>query len=140
MTFEEAKEKLKHIHGLKVKAKEIAADINECQLNIDALTLHSGLSGALQIDGGRSDSVVERIVVKIEQRQEQLVKLLDNIMREEDALASSIQVLSELEQDVIVGYYLRDKSHGRLARELHYSEGHIKYLKHKALEKIANKI
>lgn len=136
MTFEEAKDKLKRIHTLKTKARDVAADINECQLNIDALTLHSGLSGALQIDGGRSDSVVERIVVKIEQRQEQLVKLLDNIMREEDALASSIQVLSELEQDVIVGYYLRDKTHAKLARELHYSIRGIEDIKKRAIKRM----
>lgn len=51
MTFEEARDKLKRIHTLKTKARDVAADINECKNNIEALTLHSALSGVLKIDG-----------------------------------------------------------------------------------------
>lgn len=137
MTFEEARDKLKRIHTLKTKARDVAADINECKNNIEALTLHSALSGALKIDGGQTDSVVERIVLKIEERQKRLETLLDDVMREEDELAAAIQSLSGLEQDVIIGYYLRDKTHAKLARELHYSERAIKYIKARAITKLA---
>lgn len=136
MTFEEARDKLKHIHTLKTKARDVAADINECKNNIEALTLHSALSGALKIDGGQTDSVVERIVIKIEERQKRLETLLDDVMREEDELAAAIQSLSGLEQDVIIGYYLRDKTHSKLARELHYSIRGIEDIKKRAIKKI----
>ena len=136
MTFEEARDKLKRIHTLKTKARDVAADINECKNNIEALTLHSALSGALKIDGGQTDSVVERIVLKIEERQKRLETLLDDVMREEDELAAAIQSLSGLEQDVIIGYYLRDKTHAKLARELHYSIRGIEDIKKRAIKKI----
>ena len=100
------------------------------------MTLHSALSGALKIDGGQTDSVVERIVLKIEERQKRLETLLDDVMREEDELAAAIQSLSGLEQDVIIGYYLRDKTHAKLARELHYSIRGIEDIKKRAIKKI----
>jgi len=140
MTFEEAKDKLKRIHTLKTKARDVAADINECKNNIEALSLKSGLDGMEQVDGGKLNSIEERILLLMEKQQLRLEKLLDEIMYEEDKLNEAVHLLTETEHDIIVGYYMRDKSHKRLARELHYSEGHIKYLKRKALEKIANKI
>ena len=140
MTFEEAKEKLKRIRYLKNKARDIVADINECKNNKAALSLKSGLDGMEQVDGGKLNSIEERILLLMEKQQLRLEKLLDEIMYEEDKLNEAVHLLTETEHDIIVGYYMRDKSHKRLARELHYREGHIKYLKRKALEKIANKI
>lgn len=140
MTFEEAKEKLKRIRYLKNKARDIVADINECKNNKAALSLKSGLDGMEQVDGGKLNSIEERILLLMEKQQLRLEKLLDEIMYEEDKLNEAVHLLTETEHDIIVGYYMWDKSHKRLARELHYSEGHIKYLKRKALEKIANKI
>lgn len=140
MTFEEAKEKLKQIRNLKNKARDVMADINECRQNIDALTLHSALSGVLRVQGGESDSVVERIVAKIEERQQKLEVLLERIFAEEDELNAALETLTETERDVIIGYYLRDKSHKRLAREMSYSERSVRYIKERALNKIATKL
>ncbi|MFQ7078539.1 MAG: hypothetical protein ACLRSW_11710 [Christensenellaceae bacterium] len=133
MTFEEAKEKLKRIRYLKNKARDIVADINECKNNKAALSLKSGLDGMEQVDGGKLNSIEERILLL---RLQQL--RLNWTSMYEDKLNGGLFLLTETEHD-IVGYYMRI-NHKRLARELHYSEGHIKYLKHKALEKIANKI
>lgn len=137
MTFEEAKEKLKQIRNLKNKARDVMEDINECRQNIDALTLHSALSGALRVQGGESDSVVERIVAKIEERQQKLEVLLERIFAEEDELNAALETLTETERDVIIGYYLRDKSHKRLAWEMSYSVRGIEDIKARALHKIA---
>ncbi len=57
-------------------------------------------------------------------------------MREEDELAAAIQSLSGLEQDVIIGYYLRDKTHAKLARELHYSIRGIEDIKKRAIKRM----
>lgn len=138
MTFEEAKEKLKQIRNLKNKARDVMADINECRQNIDALTLHSALSGVTRVQGGASDSVVERIVEKIEERTHKLEVLLESIFAEEDELNAALETLTETERDVIIGYYLRDKSHKRLAREMSYTERNIKYIKQRAIKKIGD--
>ena len=140
MNFEEAKEKLKQIRNLKNKARDVMADINECRQNIDALTLHSALSGATRVQGGASDSVVERIVEKIEERTHKLEVLLERIFAEEDELNAALETLTETERDVIIGYYLRDKSHKRLAREMSYSERSVNYIKERAIGKIARKL
>lgn len=140
MTFDEAKEKLKRIRYLKNKARDIVADINECNKNKAALSLKSALNGSERVSGSKLNSVEERILLLIEKQQRRLEKLLDEIMHEEDILNEAIQSLTETEQDIIIGYYMRDKSHRRLAREMSYSEGHIKYLKRRALEKIADKV
>lgn len=140
MTFEEARELLRQIRGLKTKARDIVKDINECRDNIEALTLRSALSGAERVSGGEMTSVEERIIAWIEQRQAQLEETLGKVMSLEDRLAEAIRGLTETEQDVIINYYLRDKSHARLAREMNYSERSIKYIKARAIGKISDKM
>ena len=103
MTFEEAKEKLKRIRYLKNKARDIVADINECKNNKAALSLKSGLDGMEQVDGGKLNSIEERILLLMEKQQLRLEKLLDEIMYEEDKLNEAVHLLTETEHDIIVG-------------------------------------
>lgn len=140
MTFEEAKEMLKQIRNLKNKARDIMADINECRENIDALTLHSALSGTERVQGGEADSVVERIVERLENKTHSLETLLDKIFDREDELNAALETLTETERDVIIGYYMRDKSHKKLAREMSYSERSVYYIKERAIGKMAQKL
>lgn len=140
MTFEEAKEMLKQIRGLKNKARDIMADINECRQNIDALTLHSALSGTMRVQGGEADSVVEQIVERLEERTHKFETLLERIFKQEDELTAALETLTETERDVIIGYYMRDKSHKRLAREMNYSVRSVNYIKERAIGKISQKL
>ena len=137
MTFEETRELLKELREARRYAIQVQRDIQSIRENIDALQSPLGKDTA---GGGQADSVVERIVVRLVAKQEDLAKALENVMDTEDKLEEAIKTLTAREREIIVGYYMRDRTHYQLARECGYEERQVYRIKKQAIWKISKKV
>lgn len=137
MTFEETRELLKELREARRYAIQVQRDIQSIRENIDALQSPLGKDTA---GGGQAGSVVERIVVRLVAKQEDLARALENVMDTEDKLEAAIKTLTAREREIIVGYYMRDRTHYQLAREIGYTDRNIIYIKNKAIGKLSKKL
>lgn len=137
MTFEETRELLKELREARRYAIQVQRDIQSIRENIDALQSPLGKDTA---GGGQAGSVVERIVVRLIAKQEDLARALEAVMDTEDKLEEAIKTLTAREREIIVGYYMRDRTHYQLARECGYEERQIRRVKNQAIGKISKKI
>ena len=137
MTFEETRELLKDLREARRYAIQIQRDIRAIKENIDSLQSPLGKDTA---GGGQAGSVVERIVVRLVAKQEDLAKALENVMDTEDKLEAAIKTLTAREREIIIGYYMRDRTHYQLARECGYEERQIRRVKNQSIGKISKKI
>lgn len=136
MTYDETKDMLGDIKFAKRRALNIRRDIRELELNIDALVLRPSADGE-RVQSQTSDSTVERVVLRLERLRERFSEALDDIMDKEDRLFAAVEELNPVEKDIIIGYYLRDKTHDRLGRECSYSLRSINYIKCNAIKKLS---
>lgn len=136
MTYDETKDMLDDIKFAKRRALNIRRDIRELELNIDALVLRPAAGGE-RVQSQTSDSTAERVVLRLERLRERFSEALDDIMDKEDRLFAAVEELNPVEKDIIIGYYLRDKTHDRLGRECSYSLRSINYIKCNAIKKLS---
>lgn len=127
---------LDDIKFAKRRALNIRRDIRELELNIDALVLRPAAGGE-RVQSQTSDSTAERVVLRLERLRERFSEALDDIMDKEDRLFAAVEELNPVEKDIIIGYYLRDKTHDRLGRECSYSLRSINYIKCNAIKKLS---
>ena len=137
MTFEETRELLKELREARRYAIQVQRDIQSIRENIDALQSPLGKDPA---GGGQAGSVVERIVVRLVAKQEDLARALEAVMDTEDKLEEAIKTLTVREREIIVGYYMRDRTHYQLARECGYEERQVYRIKKQAIWKISKKV
>ena len=137
MTFEETRELLKDLREARRYAIQVQRDIQSIRENIDALQSPLGKDTA---GGGQAGSVVERIVVRLVAKQEDLAKALENVMDTEDKLEAAIKTLTAREREIIIGYYMKDRTHYQLARECGYEERQVYRIKKQAIWKISKKV
>lgn len=127
---------LDDIKFAKRRALNIRRDIRELELNIDALVLRPAAGGE-RVQSQTSDSTAERVVLRLERLRERFSEALDDIMDKEGRLFAAVEELNPVEKDIIIGYYLRDKTHDRLGRECSYSLRSINYIKCNAIKKLS---
>ena len=139
MTFEETKEKLAEIKREKHRLLNLRRDMREASENIDALTLRPSW-GIERVQSQSSETTVERLVLRLEALRERFEKQLDRVMDLEDKLFAAIEELTPVEKEIIIGCYLRDKTHKQLSRECFCCVRSVNYLKKQAIEKISSKI
>lgn len=139
MTYDETKDMLDDIKFAKRRALNIRRDIRELELNIDALVLRPA-AGRERVQSQTSDSTVERVVLRLERLRERFAEALDDIMDKEDRLFAAVEELNPVEKDIIIGYYLRDKTHDRLGKECSYSVRQTIRIKNNAIAKISEKV
>lgn len=137
MTFEETRELLKDLREARRYAIQVQRDIQSIRENIDALQSPLGKDTA---GGGQAGSVVERIVVRLVAKQEDLARALEAVMDTEDKLEEAIKTLTAREREIIIGYYMRDRTHYQLARECGYEERQVYRIKKQAIWKISKKV
>lgn len=137
MTFTETRELLKDLKAARKYACRLKRDLKELESDYGAL--HA--SGEREIAAvGVVSSPVERIVVRIEKAREGFAKALERVFDLEDQIAEAMEGLTYEERNILTDYYMRDRTHYQLAREYGYCERSVRYLKNRAIEKIARKI
>ncbi len=133
MTFEEAKDKLQELKHAKRRVKTIH----------DELQLLIGIKSSLNVSEGhpkgKFHSSVEQAYAKIEVQQVKLADALNSAFALEDELAAAIGTLSPIEQDIIIGSYMRQRTHEQLAEEIGYTTRNIEYIKRSAIKKLSRK-
>jgi DNA-directed RNA polymerase specialized sigma subunit len=135
MTYIEVKKLLEQIKHKKRLAERIKQEINTLRENYDTLTCP--LVGVPNSNTHSQDSPVERLFMRVAEKQEKLAKLLNGIMDLEDKLSEAIKKLTFYEQEIIIGYYYQGKTHTQLAYETHYSRESTFRYKRQAIQKIA---
>ena len=139
MTYDETKDMLEDIKHAKRRALNIHRDIRELELNIDALVLRPS-TGRERVQCHTSETTVERVVLRLERLRERFTKAIDEIMDREDRLFAAVEELNPVEKDIIIGFYLREKTHDKLGKECGYCERQVRYIKTAAIRKISQKI
>lgn len=137
MTFTETKELLKDLKAARMYACRLKMDLKELESDYGALRA----SGEREIAAvGVVSSPVERILVRIEKAREGFARALERVFDLEDRIAEAMEGLTYEEKNILTDYYMRDKTHYRLAREYGYCERHIKRLKDSAIRNLSEKL
>ena len=134
MTFDEAKRKLQDLKNAKRRVLNIHERFEELVKIKSSLDIPAGRSK------GKFSSPVEQAYERIEERKLALAEALNHAFSIEDELTAAIESLDSTERDVIIGSYLRQRTHDQLAEELGYSERNIRYIKETAIEKLSEKL
>lgn len=140
MTFNECKAMLENIKERKRIIRSIRREIEDIDKDIEALSLRSTLGNSGLGHGSEISRPVERIVLRLRERQADFEKQLDLIMELEDKVAQAIKELPDDEQDVIISYYMSDDCMYSVANKVHLSESTAYRKKKRAIGKIARKI
>ena len=138
MTIEECRKMLGDMRRAKARAKRMRNELEEMQGDIAALALKSALNGT-EGHGNAVSRPVERIVERIQQRQEAFAAALDEAFAIEDKLADAIRSLTPEEQDVIIECYMRGTPMRKIAGALFMSERTAYRLRGTATRKIAER-
>lgn len=134
MQTEEARELLKQVKAARRRALAIKQSLLELESDIAAL---SSPLGRVSIRSQPQNSVVENAYFRVEKRREDFAEALIRVYELEDKLQQAISKLTPIEQEIITGFYMKDKTNYQLARGIGYSVRSIKYIKAGAIEKIA---
>lgn len=137
MTYEQVKQKLENVRKLKRLCLRIQKEINNYRDTYDALACPLGNHAP---GGGAISDPTQRLALRVIAKREEFEEALTLMMDEEDELTAAVALLPPTERDIIIGYYIQDRTHYQLARECSYSEQHIRRLKVKAIKKIGDKI
>ena len=135
MTYQEVKKLLEDLKRSKRLCLRYKDEIAAVKDDYGALTSPVGSFGQPRCHSTTPTTM--RLIERLESRQERFEKELAKMMDIEDRLAEAIQLLDKAEQDIIIGYYMRDRKHHQLARECNYSEQHIRRIKTRAIIKIS---
>ena len=134
MTYNEAKDKLKALKGLKrlVRAKARQIQEEREQISITAVDYSKE-----HVSGGTATSMQQRFAEHMERLEAEYDRLLDRMREVEDMLAEHLGDLSDIEQAIIVERYMHNKSWRQIEKEYEYSIDSIFRLHHTAVVKIS---
>ena len=135
MTYQEVKkllEDLKRSKRLCLRYKDEIAAIKD---DYGALSSPVGSFGQPRCHSTTPTTM--RLIERLEARQERFEKELAKMMDIEDRLAEAIQLLDKAEQDIIIGYYMRERKHHQLAMELYCSPETTYRIKRRAIKKLS---
>ena len=134
MTYNEAKDKLKALKGLKrlVRAKARQIQEEREQINITAVDYSKE-----RVSGGTATSMQQRFAEHMERLEAEYDRLLDRMREVEDMLAEHLGDLTDIEQAIIVERYMHNKSWRQIEKEYEYSIDSIFRLHHTAVAKIS---
>lgn len=138
MTYDEVKDLLDDVRVRKRLCLRLEKEINAMRDIYDTLTCPLG-----NMSPSRSTEIsnpTERLALRVADKRAEFEKELSDMMDLEDELAVAINLLPPTERDIIIGYYMQDETHRKLARECNYSERHIKRIKKTATNKIWSKL
>lgn len=140
MTIDECKHLLSSMRTAKNRARAIRREIEEIEKDIAALSLRSALGNVQETHGTGISKPVERIVERLYEQHTQLEDAYNEVFAIEDKLAAAIQELPEDEKEVIVDYYMRDRSLINISVNSYMSRRSVCYKKKSAIGKIAKRI
>lgn len=134
MTYNEAKDKLKALKGLKrlVRAKARQIQEEREQISITAVDYSKE-----HVSGGSATSMQQRFAEHMERLEAEYDRLLDRMREVEDMIAEHLGDLTDIEQAIIVERYMHNKSWRQIEREYEYSIDSIFRLHHTAVTKIS---
>ena len=134
MTYNEAKDKLKALKGLKrlVRAKARQIQEERAQIGITAVDYSKE-----RVSGGTATSMQQRFAEHMERLEAEYDRLLDRMREIEDMIAEHLRDLSDIEQAIIVERYMHNKSWRQIEKEYEYSIDSIFRLHHMAITKIS---
>ena len=81
----------------------------------------------------------ERFNTELRGKGHALDWMFEKIFEMEDKLSDAIQRLPVVEQEIIIGSYMRQKSDIQLSRELFYNADYIRQVRTKAIHHLADK-
>jgi RNA polymerase sigma factor (sigma-70 family) len=136
MTYKEAKRLLEQIKHKRQLAERIKCEINTLRENYDILACSLGCAGVGK-KKTHTGSPVEQIILRVDKKCSELERVLQQILDLEDTLLNAIKTLTAIEQNIVVGYYWKGKTHYQLAKETYYSRETTCRIKRRAIEKIA---
>lgn len=134
MTYNEAKDKLKALKGLKrlVRAKARQIQEEREQIGITAVDYSKE-----RVSGGTATSMQQRFAEHMERLEAEYDRLLDRMHEIEDMIAEHLGDLTDIEQAIIVERYMHNKSWRQIEKEYEYSIDSIFRLHHTAVVKIS---
>lgn len=134
MTYNEAKDKLKALKGLKrlVRAKARQIQEEREQISITAVDYSKE-----HVSGGTATSMQQRFAEHMERLEAEYDRLLDRMREIEDMIAEHLGDLTDIEQAIIVERYMHNKSWRQIEKEYEYSIDSIFRLHHTAVAKIS---
>lgn len=138
MTFEEAKKLLSDLRAAKRRANAIKARIAD--LESDATSIQSALSGNGMTSGDTMRSRVEELAIKVESEREKHMLALEAYFAIEDKLADALDTLEPIERDIIIGCYMDGKYNWQVGESIGYSVESVKIYKRRAIRKIADNL
>ena len=140
MTIQECKHLLSSMRTAKNRARAIRREIEEIEKDIAALSLKSSLGNVQETHGSGISKPVERIVERLDIQHTQLEDAYNEVFAIEDKLAAAIQELPEDEKEVIIDFYMRDRSLVNISINSYMSRRSVCYKKKSAINKIAKQI
>ena len=134
MTYNEAKDKLKALKGLKrlVRAKARQIQEEREQIGITAVDYSKE-----HVSGGTATSMQQRFAEHMERLEAEYDRLLDRMREIEDMIAEHLGDLTDIEQAIVVERYMHNKSWRQIEKEYEYSIDSIFRLHHTAVAKIS---
>lgn len=140
MTVGECKKLLEGMRSTKKRARQIRNEINEIERDIAALQLRSTLGKVEEIRASGVSRTVERIVERLDQKRRDLEESYNELFAMEDKLAAAIQELPDDERDIIIDYYMRDRSIINIATNSFFCSRTVLRKKKSAIGKVARRI
>ena len=137
MTFEKTKDLLEDLKSARLNAIKLKRRLDELKGDYEGLCLHSQLGNMQEIHTASNESIVVRVVIKIDDAINKWTKALEKVLDLEDSLNEAIQTLTPTEQDIIIGFYMEDKTHEQLSRECNYCEKQTRRIKNTAIFKLS---
>ena len=135
MTFDETKRLLSdYVHKEKLTLR-LMAEIADIKGSYGALPSVLGNIG--RIRGSGDNTAIDRLIEWAASKEKALNKAIDEFFSLQDRLTVAINQLAEVEQNVLIGFYMQNQTNYRLAMELNYSERSIKYIKNRAIHNLS---
>lgn len=138
MTFIEARDLLSDMRAAKRRANAIKARIAD--LESDAESIQSALSGNGIPTGNAMTSRVEELALRIETEREKHIAALETYFAIEDKLAAAMDTLGPLEREVILAFYLDGKPNWMVGEIIGLEERSVRRYKRKGIQQIADKL
>lgn len=133
MTYNEAKDKLKALKGLKRLVRAKARQIQEEREQISITAVDYSRE---HVSGGTATSMQQRFAEHMERLEAEYDRLLDRMREVEDMIAEHLGDLTDIEQAIIVERYMHNKSWRQIEREYFYSHDYIMELHHNAIARM----
>lgn len=138
MTYAEVKGLLQDVRRKRKLCKTIREELEEIQRDIRALSLPAIDYSKENVQGGIIEPSVERIVIRLQEKQEAFDKALTVFMDTEDRLIDAITLLPPLERSVLTERYLKDTPPEVVAKSLSYSLDSIYRIQRTAIQRLSS--